>query len=251
MQHKVMNPYRERHYRQRVRTDRLTGFRVVVQETDLMVYADQSLAAETRDAVVQCRSILEGYLAGHPEWLTSLVPVGHSGPAPDLIREMAAAAQSAGVGPMAAVAGAIAEKVGRRLLRRAREVIVENGGDTFVCCRSPVTMAIFAGRSPLSMRVGLKLPPSPQPLAVCTSSGTVGHSLSHGRADAACVLADSCALADAAATAIGNRVAAPGDIAAAIDFGRTIAGVDGVVVISGGQMGLWGRLEVVPLGKMG
>ena len=246
-----MNPYRERHYRHRVRTDRLTGFRVAVEETDLMVHADQDFTTDTRDAVVQCRSILESYLAGHPEWLTSLVPVDLTSPAPDLIREMAAAARSAGVGPMAAVAGAIAEQVGRRLLKRSKEVIVENGGDTFVSCRSPVTMAIFAGRSPLSMRVGLKLPPSPRPVAVCTSSGTVGHSLSRGRADAACVLSDSCALADAAATAIGNRVAAPADIAAAIDFGRTIGGVDGVVVISGDQMGLWGRLEVVPLGKMG
>jgi ApbE superfamily uncharacterized protein (UPF0280 family) len=130
-------------------------------------------------------------------------------------------------------------------------VVVENGGDTFIRSLAPITVAIYAGKSPLSMRVGLQLPPAPRPVAVCTSSGTVGHSLSMGRADAVCVLAKSCALADAAATAIGNRVGSPGHIGGAIDFGRSISGVDGLVVIAGRQMGMWGALEVVPLGKMG
>ena len=106
----------------------------------------------------------------------------------------------AGVGPMAAIAGAIAENVGRGLLEFADQVIVENGGDVFIKTRRPVTVGIYAGSSPLSMQIGMRLDSKKAPLAVCTSSGTLGHSLSLGRADAVCAVADSCALADAAAT---------------------------------------------------
>ncbi len=80
---------------------------------------------------------------------------------------------------------------------------------------------------------------------MCTSSGTVGHSLSFGRADAACVVARSCALADAAATALGNRIHTAGDLAAGIEFGRTIPGVLGLLAIIGERMAAWGELEIV------
>ncbi len=119
---------------------------------------------------------------------------------------MAAAAQTAGVGPMAAVAGAIAECVGRELLEFSPEVIVENGGDIFLKVSHRRTVGIFAGDSPLTGRIGIQIEARDTPLGVCTSSGTVGHSLSFGRADAVVVLAPAAALADAAATAIGNRV---------------------------------------------
>ena len=83
------------------------------------------------------------------------------------------------------------------------------------------------------------------PRAVCTSSGTIGHSLSLGVADAVCVVSESCPLADAAATAIGNRVEGAGDIQGAIDWGRGISGVDGIVVVIGDKMGAWGGVELV------
>ena len=117
--------------------------------------------------------------------------------------DMVKAGKNAGVGPMAAVAGAIAEHVGLGLLKSTNHVIVENGGDIFIKTDAPLTVGIFAGKSSLSLRIGIRLSGGPKPMAVCTSSGTVGHSLSLGRADAVCVAADSCAIADAAATAIG------------------------------------------------
>jgi ApbE superfamily uncharacterized protein (UPF0280 family) len=160
---------------------------------------------------------------------------------------MTAAGQTTGVGPMAAVAGAIAEAVGQALGRYSGEVIVENGGDIFMVLSEPVTIGLYAGQSPLSMRMGLRLESDGKPLAVCTSSGTVGHSLSSGRADAVCIVARQCALADAAATAVANRIINPRAIPEAIRFARSIGGIEGVVAICDDRIGLWGDLRLVKL----
>jgi ApbE superfamily uncharacterized protein (UPF0280 family) len=148
---------------------------------------------------------------------------------------------------MAAVAGAIAENVGRGLAKYTHQVIVENGGDLYIKTEAPVTVGILAGRSPLSMQLGIRLRSDQQPAGVCTSSGTVGHSLSFGKADAVCVVADSCAAADAAATAVGNLVQSPANINAAIHAGRQINKINGIIIIAGKKIGIWGDLEVVPL----
>jgi len=158
---------------------------------------------------------------------------------------MADAARLCGVGPMAAVAGAIAEFVGRELLEFSPEIIVENGGDIFVKSLRQRTIGIYAGGSPLTGRLGLQIEPEDTPLGICTSSGTVGHSLSFGRADAAIVLADSATLADAAATAIGNRVSEPADIEKGIEFAQSIGQLKGVVIIKGDKLGVWGEVKLV------
>ncbi|MBT8342400.1 MAG: UPF0280 family protein, partial [Desulfatitalea sp.] len=121
------------------------------------------------------------------------------------------------------------------------------GGDIFLKCKTPITIAVYAGDSPLSLKIGLTVSPDDHIQAVCTSSGTVGHSLSLGRADAVCVASSNGALADAMATAIGNRVHRPDDIHEAIAWGRCVDGVMGILIIVGDRMGAWGRLEVVPL----
>jgi ApbE superfamily uncharacterized protein (UPF0280 family) len=145
---------------------------------------------------------------------------------------------------MAAVAGAIAEGVGTDLLSMTDAVIVENGGDIFLSVPQAVTVAIYAGASPLSMRVGVRIAPG-SPMAMCTSSGTIGHSLSLGRADAVCVLAKDAALADAAATAIGNAIRRASDIRRALTAGRAIPGVTGIVAIMGTEMGACGDVSLV------
>ena len=236
-----------RTYRTRMARPGLAGFRVMVRETDLWVLAARDFSAEVRDLVIQERTQLEAYIAGHPDFLTTLVPWPADPFAPAVVREMIEAAAAAGVGPMAAVAGALAARVGRHLAPLSREVIVENGGDIFLAIDHPATVALFAGASPLSHRVGLNLDPSLSPLGVCTSSASVGHSLSFGRADAACVLAGSAALADAAATAVGNRVQGPDTIAAALAWAATLPDLLGVIIIVGEKLGAWGRVELAPL----
>jgi hypothetical protein len=97
------------------------------------------------------------------------------------------------------------------------------------------------------MRIGLRIESPNASTAVCTSSGTVGHSISFGKADAVCVLSPSCSLADAAATAVGNRVHQKSDIAPALELGKKIRRVNGIVIIKDDKIGMWGDLNIVPL----
>jgi ApbE superfamily uncharacterized protein (UPF0280 family) len=239
--------HQERTYRNQINCPELIPYRVVVKETDLMVYSETKLINETKELVLEQRGYVEAFINSHPEFATALVPWPFDGPAPGIIVNMLNAARNAGVGPMAAIAGAIAEQVGHGLLKRTDQVMVENGGDVFIKMSSPVTVGIFAGKSPLSLRIGLRLKTVSKPQAVCTSSGTIGHSLSFGKADAVCVVADSCANADAAATSIGNLIGSPADIESAIKAGRNMAELIGIVVILGEKIGMWGDLEVVEL----
>ncbi len=238
-----------RTYRNRVKSGHLTAFEVTVKETDLHVQARCDLSALTRDLILEQRGYLEAYIRQHPEFIATLNPWPLTGPAPNMVRDMIAAGHAAGVGPMAAVAGAVAEHVGRGLLAYTDEVIIENGGDIFLQTSQAVTVALWAGSSPLSLRIGLRTGGRNDPIAVCTSSGTVGHSLSFGRADAVCVLSSSGALADAAATAIGNRIHSKQDIPAGIEFAKRISGVLGVVVVAAEKMGVWGAVEVVVMDR--
>lgn len=244
--------FQDRTYRNRINRKDLVAFRVVVKETDLFVHAHKDLGAITKELVLQYRGYIESYIQRYPEFVKTLTPWLMRGPAPLIVKDMAAAGEKAGVGPMAAVAGAIAGFVGNDLLSYTEDVIVENGGDIFIKARDPVNVGIYAGNSPLSMGVGLLVDASHLPISVCTSSGTVGHSLSMGIADAVSVVSGSCSLSDAAATSIANQVTSKKDIQKAIHFGRLIDGVCGIVVVVEDEIGVWGEVSLVPIqGKKG
>jgi ApbE superfamily uncharacterized protein (UPF0280 family) len=160
---------------------------------------------------------------------------------------MAEATRRVKVGPMAAVAGAVAEFVGRELRQFTDEIIVENGGDIFLKINQPRKVGIYAGNSPFSEKIALEVEPRPKPFSVCTSSGTVGHSFSFGQADAVVVIAGSALLADAAATAIGNVVKTAADIEPALKLARKFRRLDGVLIIKDDQLGALGKVNIVPL----
>lgn len=239
--------YQSRTYRCWIKDDDLVSFNVTVRETDLYIRAVCNLQAEALEVMLRQRTPLEKYIESHPFFCHSLEPCFVAEDAPDVVKKMAQAAQASGVGPMAAVAGAIAEAVGSDLLAYSPEVIVENGGDIFMKTSRSRLVGIYAGESPLSGKIALEVNPEETPLGICTSSGTVGHSLSLGIADAVVALSGSVALADAAATAIGNCVKSLDDIATAVERARNIDGLDGVVVIKDDRMGVWGKLKLVPL----
>jgi hypothetical protein len=148
---------------------------------------------------------------------------------------------------MAAVAGTFAELVGRDLLVHVKQIIVENGGDIFMKTLSTTRIAIYAGASPFSGRVALEMPPREEGCGVCTSSGTVGPSLSLGRADAAVIISASTPLADAVATAAGNQVQTADDLAGALEFAKSVPGVDGVLLIKDDKMAAWGSVKLLPI----
>jgi ApbE superfamily uncharacterized protein (UPF0280 family) len=233
-------------YRDHIAAKDLVSFSLVIEETDLLILADRDLKEAAQKAVLTYRQQLETHISSFPEFASTLKPLPFQPDAPPLIREMLKAARLAQVGPMASVAGALSEQVGRDLLKHTPQVIVENGGDIFLSVSQDIAVGIYAGSSPLSNRLAVKIPSTITPLGVCTSSGTVGHSLSFGRADAVTVIAHSTALADATATALGNRVKGRTDIEQALDAVQHIGGIAGALIIVGDHFGAWGDIEIVP-----
>lgn len=243
-----ISPKREmedpRQYRQRVRSQDLVTFRVTVKETDLLVSAERDLQQEATSAVWKYRHLLEWYIAKDPGFKDSLAPYRVDPMAPQIVKEMAEAAAKVGVGPMAAVAGAISECVGRELSSISPQIILENGGDIFLMTRMERIASIFTESPLLPSFIDFRIRPEKTPLGIGTSSGKEGPSLSLGRADAVMVVSPSAALADAAATAAGNLVRSKKDIRKALDFLRGIPRVTGGAVLVDGEIGLWGDLEL-------
>jgi len=237
-----------RFYRHWIKDDDLVSFEVVVKQTDLYIRSRRDLKDKALDSVLKHRGSLEAYIGRHPIFLTTLDPYQAEAGAPAIVKEMARVSQLAGVGPMAAVAGAIAEAIGRDLLAFSPEIIVENGGDIFLKISKKRLVGIYAGQSSFTKKIALEIMPRETPLGICTSSGTVGHSLSLGNADAVIVISPSAALADAAATALCNIVKTADDIPQAIEKAQGIEGLHGLVIIVGDKMGVWGKVRIVPLG---
>ncbi len=243
----IQDPYADRSsYRVLQDAGDLTYFRVSVDETDLSIGARRDLSREALAAVLEARRQVTAQIADRPRFRTSLEPLRPHGTESPLIRQMLEAGSLARVGPMAAVAGAIAEYVGRSLLALSREVIVENGGDVFLFGGKRRNVAVAAGNSPLSGLLAVTVEPG-DGCGVCTSSGTVGHSLSLGKADAAMVVAKDCALADAAATRLGNLVQSPGELNGPLDEICAIPGVEGALVIAGDRIGIKGNIVLQPV----
>jgi len=239
--------YKNHTYRKQVYSKDLISFRVLIKETDLLVSSSKDLSKRTKDRVHNYRRQLEDYIRSRSDFLSTLLPYPEDPFAPEIIREMIAVTRMFGVGPMAAVAGTIAQFVGNDLLKYTEEVIVENGGDIFLKTKKPVTVSIFAGSSQLSNKLGLIIHPEEMPAGICTSSATVGHSLSLGIADAVCILAQSASIADAAATAAGNRITDRSKLESVIDSMRGSNGIKGGVVIIGKTMATWGEIELKKL----
>lgn len=238
--------HKERFYRQWVKSEGLITFEVKEFETDLLISAGKNLENKARESVLNHREDIGSYIKKNGAFLTSLEPIDVANDAPLIVKAMAYAGKKASVGPMAAVAGAVAEFVGRDLLAYTDEVIVENGGDIFIKTKVKRVIGVYAGEnSPFSGKLAIEISPEPNGTGACTSSGTVSHSLSFGKADAALVISDNTALADATATAVGNIVRNRGCIEKGIEFARSIDGVRGALVIVGDKLGSWGEIKLL------
>ena len=237
--------FENRKYRSRAVKEGLVSFTVTVKETNLHIQADSDLTEPATRAVLSCRNLVESHIRDYPQFASTLAPIPADPFAPSIINEMIRAGQAAGTGPMAAIAGSVAEYAGRNLLEYTEQVIVENGGDIFIRSHTDTVFTIHAGNSPLSMNAGILIEKRSKPFALCTSSGTLGHSKSFGKADAVTVLSGHTPLADAAATGLCNMVQKERDIEKVIEKGKSIPGVEGLAIIKGKQIGLWGGLQIV------
>lgn len=237
--------YKERGYRKWVGSEDLVTFEVKEAQTDLLISASKRLEKQARESILNYRKDLEKYIKGNGSFYASLEPVEVGDDAPKIVKAMACAAKKAGVGPMAAIAGAMAEFVGKDLLAFSDEVIVENGGDIFIKTGIKRLAGIYAGESsPFTGKIAIQIEPSENGLGVCTSSGTVSHSLNFGKADAVCIISDDAALADAAATKAGNAVKSKDDIEKGIAIARSIEGIKGALIIVNDKMASWGDIKL-------
>lgn len=241
------NIYQKRFYQNWAGAKDLHSSHIVAKETDLHIFTDKALDRDFIEEKIRAyRFEIEGYIDKDRRFLVALKPIEVELGAPEIIKEMSAQAKKANTGPMATVAGAVAEFLGKDLLRKGyKEVIIENGGDIFLKTRKARVVGIYPGKSKMWQRLALKIKASDTPMGICTSSGTLGHSLSFGCADATVILAKNTALADAVATATGNRVKSKKDLQSALDFAKSIKGVLGVVIIIKNHMLSWGRIEFV------
>jgi ApbE superfamily uncharacterized protein (UPF0280 family) len=193
--------------------------------------------------IVRLRRVLEEYISRHPDFRRSLEPLELLDGAPEVAQSMARAAKQVGVGPMAAVAGAMAQFAGRAAIDAGEsEVIVDNGGDIYVCAVEPVIIGLKTGTAGLGEKLAFSLQADDTPISICSSSGKMGHSMSLGDCDLATVVAKDAALADAAATKAANLVRTVDDIDPALENISAIEGVDGVMIVKGERIGLAGKL---------
>lgn len=236
----------DRFYRS-LHNGRFENFNVTYRETDLWVGVDRfekQMINRTYKLVVELHEQLSNYIKENKRFLLSFVPLEVPDDSPKVIKKMAEAAKYASVGPMAAVAGAFADEVGRFLIEDfgCSEVLVENGGDIFIKNTDPVTVCIYAGDSPLSQKVALRIPAGSW--GVCTSSGTVGHSISFGKADAVTVVSENATVADAFATAYCNMIKNENDIEELMQKALNEY-VQTVLVIYRDKLGVVGKHELV------
>ena len=232
-----------RAYRQSVSPqDRETAYRVVVEESDLWIVASSDLREAIALELTRLRADLRAWILLHPEFRASLVPLPEPELAPDIVLRMYRAASIAGVGPFAAVAGAVAQMITERFCRESPEIIVENGGDTYMYSSRERRVGLLVdptGQALLSVLVK----PGEFPVSFCASSARIGHSLSLGNADLVVVRSTDGALADACATALANRLQQAGDIPEMIRYAQTLP-IDGLFAQCDGKIALWGKMEL-------
>jgi len=205
------------------------------------------------DEIIKQREILEKYIITNPEFLKSLSPVPSLTEfAPEIAKRMQKAGLFTEVGPMAAVAGTIAQLGVESCTASAKgydsnqsETIVENGGDIFMFLKKELILGIHSGVKALEGKLAFLIQPDITPMAVCSSSSTMGHSLSLGNCNLATVFAKSAALADAAATKACNMVKKEEDIQKALNAISTIPGITGLVIIKDEKIGIAGEVPEI------
>lgn len=243
--------FQPRTYRTQFNVERFKGFEVAHLETDLWIGVDPaSFQPEMKTAALakmkRLRENFDAYIKKEPFFKKSLKPFQPTENAPIEAIEMAQAAEKAGIGPMSTVAGLFAREVGETLLQNfsIAEMVIENGGDIYVLLKKELTLSVFAGESILSERIGLLIPAEKQKLGICTSAGTVGPSLSYGKADAVVVICEDILLADAFATAFGNKVKTPNDVEKVIKQAENHPEILSLLIICEDKIGIKGEFEI-------
>jgi hypothetical protein len=209
-----------------------------------MIGTDENYSKQVLKIVRTLRHDIYAAIEKNQEFFTSLVPIEYE-KAEGVAKIMVEAAKLAGVGPFAAVAGAINDMLADKLSDQSKQIFIENGGDIYIKSDKDRKIGIFAGKSVLSNKFAIEIPKEIFPVGICTSSATVGHSFSMGKADAAVVICKTSAVADAFATALCNRIKNIEDIAFALEWVNSFEEVIGAVAIMDDKIGAIGNIKLV------
>jgi len=246
-----MNLFEERTYRTQFNTERYTGFVISYQETDLWIGVNSSsfqpeIKEVAFEKIKSLRNKFDEYIKAEPFFKKSLKPFQPTQIAPALAIDMAVAAEKVGIGPMSTVAGLFAREVGEEIIGNfsVDEMVIENGGDIYVLLKDELVLSVFAGDSILSERIALIIPAEKSKLGICTSAGTVGPSISYGKADAVVVICEDILLADAFATALGNKVKSPNDVEKVIKQSEKYPEILSLLIICEDKIGIRGDYEM-------
>ncbi len=222
---------------------------IEIKESVLSVLCKPAFIKPVRKTILSSRRQIENVIAEHPEFLTAHHPLKFQHYPSSMIKRMCIESKKVNVGPMAAVAGLVAEQCLESIINAgAQEAVVDNGGDIAVFIHKPLNVGIYAGEQ-FFPDLAFKIIPRDKPLGICTSSGTVGHSFSYGNADAAIVISENIVLADAAATALANRIHSPGDLTTCFEILDDLPQIEGSMVILGDKISIWGNLPKITQSK--
>jgi ApbE superfamily uncharacterized protein (UPF0280 family) len=231
-----------------VRTELKKLFRVRrrFKEANVLFQSDKKSAIEEAVRTVSSQmSTLDRYIQRNPDFVKTLDPIDAEPSAPHIVKTMVSVAKRVEVGPMAVVAGALADLALEAMLKsKATIAIVEDGGEIAASSQRDFNIGLYAGKKSLFNQVAFKILPSDCPIGVATSSATVSHAISFGQAEAATVFANTAALADGAATAICNAVTGESEEASiqrGLDRAKQL-NIEGTIIHRGDYVGTYGRL---------
>ena len=221
---------------------------MVLEETDLWVTGQKDLSGEILQYVQKLRTDIKNHARTHPGFISALKPLENQADGPEIVTRMSNASALLDIGPMASVAGGIAQMVAEKFSRQSPELVVENGGDIYMYSSRERTVGLLAEPGE-GVLLGLRIPPDKFPCALCSSSSRIGHSLSLGEGDLVAVMAPDGCIADAAATALANRLKGKKGLNKMLAYAQTLQeiGISGVFGQKDGEIGAWGDMELVSL----
>lgn len=223
------------------------AIQAVVEQSDLYIISRTDITAHVLDRLNKIRRDIKGYIYLHPEFSHSLIPVDVDTEknSPEIVRLMARASSLFGVGPMAAVAGAIAQDIADYASKISPDILVENGGDIFMhSTKDRIVGLLPHPDEPVTL--GIKISRGETPCAICSSSATIGHSLSLGQGDLVTVRAKSGAVADAGATFLCNMLRSRKSLKTITRMQKELQqkGIIGVLAQMDHELHVWGDMEL-------
>ncbi|MFP4456478.1 MAG: UPF0280 family protein [Clostridia bacterium] len=227
-----------------MRANNLNKYHISLDESDLIIFTKKIDVQKVRKYLQKCRQEIIDAIKLNNDFLTSFEPIRMDNKFSKIAKDMISATNHYEVGPMAAVAGAVALYLGRYIKKANQEVIIENGGDLYIYTTSKRFINLYTEDNIYKDRLNIEINPTGTELSICTSSRKLGHSQSLGNSDAVVIKADNAIYADAGATAYANKVKTKIDIERVLLEAKEDKYIKGIIIIIDGYLGAWGDIKL-------